>query len=50
MRNLNFRTIHDSIYSAPSGDEVITFILPEGFTVGSTTTANEAINTGDWPG
>jgi hypothetical protein len=49
MRNLNLRTIHDSIYAAPTGDEVITFILPSGFTVGSTSTGSPAIRTGTWP-
>jgi hypothetical protein len=49
MRNLNLRTIHDSIYAAPTGDEVIEFILPSGFTVGSTSTATPAIRTGSWP-
>jgi hypothetical protein len=49
MRNLNLRTIHDSIFSAPTGDEVITFILPSGFTVGSTSTGQPAIRTGSWP-
>jgi hypothetical protein len=49
MRNLNLRTIHDSIYAAPTGDEVITFILPSGFTVGSTSTGAPALTTGSWP-
>jgi hypothetical protein len=49
MRNLNLRTIHDSIYAAPTGDEEITFILPSGFTVGSTSTGSAAIRTGSWP-
>jgi hypothetical protein len=49
MRNLNLRTIHDSIFAAPTGDEVITFILPSGFTVGSTSTNSPAIRTGSWP-
>jgi hypothetical protein len=49
MRNLNLRTIHDSIFAAPTGDEEITFILPSGFTVGSTSTGSAAIRTGSWP-
>jgi hypothetical protein len=49
MRNLNLRTIHDAIYAAPTGDEVIEFILPSGFTVGSTSTGSPAIRTGTWP-
>ena len=49
MRNLNLRTLHDSIFAAPTGDEVITFTLPSGFTVGSTSTGSASIRTGSWP-
>lgn len=48
--NLNLRTIHDSLYAAPVGTETVRFIVVEGFTVGSTSTANPAMRTGSWPG
>jgi hypothetical protein len=49
MRNLNLRTVHDSLYAAPTGSEVIEFILPSGFTIGSTSTSSPALTTGTWP-
>ena len=47
--NLNLRDIHDSIYSAPTGSEVIRFIVLSGVTVGSTSTSSPGITTGSWP-
>jgi hypothetical protein len=47
--NLNLRDVHDSIYTAPIGDEVIEFIVLSGVTVGSTSTGTPAIRTGSWP-
>jgi hypothetical protein len=47
--NLNLRTVHDSIFSVPTGVETVTFILVDGFTIGSTSTGAAAIRTGDWP-
>ena len=51
--NLNLREIHDLIYAAPVGGspegEAVRFVLDEGITVGSTSTASPAITTGSWP-
>jgi len=47
--NLTLRAIHDSLYAAPTGSEVIEFIVLEGVTDGSTSTANPAMDTGEWP-
>jgi hypothetical protein len=47
--NLNLRTIHDSLYAAPDGTETVRFIVIDGATVGSTSTATKAMVTGSWP-
>lgn len=47
--NLNLRTIHDSLYSAPTGVENVTFIGVDGFKCGSSSISVPAMDTGDWP-
>ncbi len=50
--NLNLRTIHDSLFTAPEGGspgETVTFTFVDGVTVGSTSTGAYAMDTGDWP-
>ena len=47
--NLNLRTVHDSLYAVPDGTETVRFIVVAGFSVGSTSTANPAMQTGSWP-
>jgi hypothetical protein len=49
MVNLNLRTIHDTVFSAPTGGEVVEFTLVSGFTIGSTSAASPALRTGSWP-
>jgi hypothetical protein len=45
----NLRALHDSQYAeAEEGDEV-TFILPEAFVVGSSSSDTPAVTVGDWP-
>lgn len=47
--NLNLRTIHDSQFAVPTGGETVTFLCVGGFTCGSTSTSQPAMDTGDWP-
>lgn len=47
--NKNLREIHDSLFSAPTGDEVIRFVVEDSVTVGSTSTSVAALRTGSWP-
>jgi hypothetical protein len=51
--NLNLRTLHDALYSEPTGAEsppiTVTFIVESGVVVGSTSTSNPAIHVGSWP-
>jgi hypothetical protein len=47
--NINLRTLHDTHYTAPVGDEVIEFIVQPGIRVGSTSTGVAAAVTGAWP-
>jgi len=49
VNNINLRTIHDSIFSTPTDSTIVKFIIDNGVEVGSTSTANESINTGSWP-
>lgn len=37
LLNVNLRTLHDSLFGAPTGSETITFVVREGVTVGGDT-------------
>lgn len=50
--NLNLRTIHDSLYTPPTGGsptERIRFILISGIIIGSASPSTPALVTGSWP-
>lgn len=47
--NLDLRSIHDSLFAAPTGSEIVVFEVLPDVTVGSTLTGSPAINTGNWP-
>jgi hypothetical protein len=47
--NVTLRTLHDSHYPAPLGDELIEFIVVAGFSVGSSSTGAFSMDTGEWP-
>lgn len=47
--NLNFRTIHDTLYPTPVVGDTVTFTIESGVKVGSTNAALPAINVGSWP-
>jgi hypothetical protein len=47
--NLTLRTIYDTVFSAPTGSEVIQFIVVAGVTIGSTSASTPAMRTGFWP-
>lgn len=47
--NTNLREAHDSIYGPPTGSDTVTFIIESGVVIGSTSTAQYALDTGDWP-
>lgn len=49
INNLNLRTVHDTLFAAPTGSEVITFIIDPDVVVGSTSTSAPALRTGSWP-
>lgn len=49
INNINLRTIHDSLFVAPVGGEVIRVYVLEDVTVGSTSTATAALTRGTWP-
>lgn len=46
--NLNLREIWDSLYAEPTDGQQIRFVVEDGVTVGSTSTTERAIRTGDW--
>lgn len=47
--NLNLREIYDTLYTTPVGNEVITFQVLPGVTIGSLSVLDPAIRTGSWP-
>src|SRR5690606_26345699 len=47
--NVNLRTLHDQLYTAPSEYDEIICIIESGIRIGSTSTSNPAFNVGDWP-
>jgi hypothetical protein len=48
-QNLNLRTVHDSLFAAPTGSEVVLVIIDNGVAVTSASTAQHALRTGSWP-
>lgn len=49
MLDVNLRTLHDSLFAAPIGTEVVEATLSAGIYTGSTSTATAGLRTGDWP-
>lgn len=47
--DVNLRALHDENYPTPTDGTTVTFIVEEGVTIGSTSTATPAIDTGTWP-
>jgi hypothetical protein len=47
--NLNLRTIHDTLFDAPTGTETVRFIVDLGIIVGSTAATDPAVVDGTWP-
>lgn len=47
--NLNWRTLHDSIYPAPVSGDTVTCTINAGVTVGSVSTSLYAFDVGSWP-
>lgn len=47
--NINLRTVHDTLYTAPVGGEDIVCFIQEGVIVGSASTALPAFDVGSWP-
>lgn len=48
-RNVNLRDAYDSIYADLAEDEVVQVIIEAGVIVGSSSNAQWALDTGDWP-
>ena len=48
--NIALRTVHDSLYPAPTGIEDVTFVIEAGVDLGSTSTGSPAVRTGTWNG
>lgn len=46
--NVNLRTLHDSIYSAPTGTEVVNVIIRGGVIIGGSSTAGRDSYTGEY--
>lgn len=49
VRNINLRTIYDSLYPAPTVDSVVRFVVDTSVEVGSDNPSLESMNTGSWP-
>ena len=49
VNDLNMRDLHDALYPAPLGGETVTLLIAEGVTVGASSTAGPALDTGTWP-
>lgn len=49
INNVNLRTLHDSLFAPPVGDEVVTVRVRSGVVIGSDSTASYAMSTGTWP-
>ena len=49
FRNINLKTVYDSLYTAPIAGDVVTFVVNSGVVVGSNSTGTYAMDTGTWP-
>lgn len=47
--DLNLRALHDEAYPTPTDGTVVTFVIEAGSTIGSSSTATPALDTGTWP-
>lgn len=47
--NLNMRTLHDALYTTPTGAEHVQIIINPGIQVGTASTGLYALRTGSWP-
>lgn len=47
--NINLRTIYDALFPAPDAATEVKFIIDNGVSIGSTSSANYSIDTGLWP-
>lgn len=47
--NLNFRSLHDSLYGSPTAGGTVTLQLASNARIGSTSTSLPALDTGTWP-
>lgn len=47
--SVNLRSVHDSLFPAPVSGDVVTFNVPLGVTIGSTSSSVPAITDGGWP-
>lgn len=48
IANINLRTIHDSLFPAPTGVEIVNVFILDDVTVSSTSTSTAALKTGSW--
>lgn len=48
--NVNLRTIHDSLYAAPTSGITVDCTILDGIIVGSSITSSPAFDVGTWPG
>lgn len=49
LRNINLRTVYDSLFPAPSGTTKAKFIIEPGVIIGSSSTTTDSMDTGSWP-
>lgn len=47
--NINLRTLHDSLYPAPTSGDAVTLIIAANVVIGSVSTALPALDIGTWP-
>lgn len=47
--NLNLRSVHDTIYSAPTSGDTVTLIVAGGVNIGSYSSSLPALDVGSWP-
>lgn len=48
-QDLNLRAVHDLLYAPPVGTETVRFFISPGVVVKASSTAANAVDTGDWP-
>jgi hypothetical protein len=49
INNINLRTLHDTLFTAPTASTVVTCYISPGVIVGSTSTGAPALDIGTWP-